>query len=576
MKKLLHLLIEPLRKIIDFRGRSTRTEYFVGLIGTYIIGLIIIFGILVLGNIILKPDLYEGFVSGATLIFMIPYLLVAISLTSRRLHDANLSAGYMGLYFLGAYFFTYAKKLNEPVLFLFVAFAIVSYLSMLKLLLIPSFSGKNFKFSPKKTIKKIPINYRFWIFPTLMLVLLVTVSYIFINNKEVASLTSAYLIVFFIAIFPFYYYIQKSNGFIGGYKRAAPPLILLIIIFSSGLTQDTKPEISSSTISSIKNYLNRVDKLVSDFEIEPKEDKKKYLSDDETYKYVLNFSNKWLDYDEELSNNASKAEEFINDGIFEPATLINKKKIPKIIAQYENLYAVYKSYLLEYEKVWMENLSLAKERIRPDIWRKYNTKTQRNIKSFKKHLTSRIKVYEMQKDFFIFMEGSINNYDLYIDNDGLIIMPDVVLKEFNEKLNLISAAEEQAEIDRYEYIKLVKSLTEKYIDPNDKSQATKQIEKKSVKPYVLIIAEVFASNRKYPAEAELKRLEGEVKLKVTIDELGKILAYKIVESSGHKELDNAAISSIKKSNPLPQPPKDFMGENNSVDLVVPFNFTLNK
>jgi protein TonB len=61
--------------------------------------------------------------------------------------------------------------------------------------------------------------------------------------------------------------------------------------------------------------------------------------------------------------------------------------------------------------------------------------------------------------------------------------------------------------------------------------------------------------KRYPYEARLNHWQGNVVVRVVIDEHGDLLEVTIATSSGHEALDRAAMEVIKRSCPLalPQP-----------------------
>lgn len=58
----------------------------------------------------------------------------------------------------------------------------------------------------------------------------------------------------------------------------------------------------------------------------------------------------------------------------------------------------------------------------------------------------------------------------------------------------------------------------------------------------------------YPDIARQKKLTGEVKLSFKIKPDGSLEYVKILQSSGHEQLDHAALQTIKRATPLPYYP----------------------
>ncbi len=60
----------------------------------------------------------------------------------------------------------------------------------------------------------------------------------------------------------------------------------------------------------------------------------------------------------------------------------------------------------------------------------------------------------------------------------------------------------------------------------------------------------FYGNRYYPDAAKVQRLAGEVRLMVILNKSGGIRAIRLIESSGHSLLDEAARTSVRKAAPF--------------------------
>lgn len=55
-------------------------------------------------------------------------------------------------------------------------------------------------------------------------------------------------------------------------------------------------------------------------------------------------------------------------------------------------------------------------------------------------------------------------------------------------------------------------------------------------------------NQRYPKVAETRGIQGDVKLEISIDDVGNVTDVAVVESSGNSALDDAAIAAVKRSN----------------------------
>lgn len=60
-----------------------------------------------------------------------------------------------------------------------------------------------------------------------------------------------------------------------------------------------------------------------------------------------------------------------------------------------------------------------------------------------------------------------------------------------------------------------------------------------------------AQHRFYPQEAAAQGIEGEVRLRLTLDAAGRLVDVQIAASSGHAELDQAALRAARALSPLP-------------------------
>lgn len=90
--------------------------------------------------------------------------------------------------------------------------------------------------------------------------------------------------------------------------------------------------------------------------------------------------------------------------------------------------------------------------------------------------------------------------------------------------------------------------------------------------YENILAAWLAKHKRYPSHALRRRMTGTALLSVTINAEGKLLNYQINDSTGHEILDDAVIAMLKRAEPLPEIPAEFM--RNSYDFRVPVSFEL--
>ena len=81
-------------------------------------------------------------------------------------------------------------------------------------------------------------------------------------------------------------------------------------------------------------------------------------------------------------------------------------------------------------------------------------------------------------------------------------------------------------------------------------------------------------HKRYPADAQHKRQEGISYVAFTMSRDGRVLAVRIVRSSGVASLDQEGLDLLARAQPLPPLPSDQPGE--SLDLVVPIQFFLKR
>lgn len=76
--------------------------------------------------------------------------------------------------------------------------------------------------------------------------------------------------------------------------------------------------------------------------------------------------------------------------------------------------------------------------------------------------------------------------------------------------------------------------------------------------------------QKYPKIAEMRGIEGDVKLEIKIDAQGNVTDVKVIEGSGSEALDNAAIESAKRANLKQHLQEILRGRLDSVTVTVSF------
>lgn len=90
--------------------------------------------------------------------------------------------------------------------------------------------------------------------------------------------------------------------------------------------------------------------------------------------------------------------------------------------------------------------------------------------------------------------------------------------------------------------------------------------------YMSVLQAWLEKHKEYPRSARLRRIEGAVLLYFSIDRDGRLLAYRIERSSGHRMLDTETIAMINRAQPLPPIPNDM--SRDKLEVVVPVQFSL--
>lgn len=80
-------------------------------------------------------------------------------------------------------------------------------------------------------------------------------------------------------------------------------------------------------------------------------------------------------------------------------------------------------------------------------------------------------------------------------------------------------------------------------------------------------------HKRFPAQAQSRRLRGTVLVGFSLDRSGMVLTQAVNTSSGHASLDAAALDMLDRAQPLPAPPPEIIGT--VLQLTVPVRFFLN-
>lgn len=96
--------------------------------------------------------------------------------------------------------------------------------------------------------------------------------------------------------------------------------------------------------------------------------------------------------------------------------------------------------------------------------------------------------------------------------------------------------------------------------------------KAAVEAWQRSVVLMISAAKTYPASARKARHEGQVIVSFTMDRNGTVLSQNLRKSSGHADLDTAALSVLETLRHLPPPPKAIAG--GTINLAVPFNYSL--
>ena len=90
--------------------------------------------------------------------------------------------------------------------------------------------------------------------------------------------------------------------------------------------------------------------------------------------------------------------------------------------------------------------------------------------------------------------------------------------------------------------------------------------------YYAKLAAWLNKHKRYPRRAKLRRQQGIVKVRFTIDRNGRVLANTIVNGSGHRLLDKEVQAMLKRASPMPPIPKELRLAK--LTITVPVSFKL--
>ncbi len=80
----------------------------------------------------------------------------------------------------------------------------------------------------------------------------------------------------------------------------------------------------------------------------------------------------------------------------------------------------------------------------------------------------------------------------------------------------------------------------------------------------------FNRHKRYPSERESKAAE--ITVTFELDRMGHVLSASIVKGSGDPVFDQAALSMLRRSDPVPRPPP--LVADQGLSFTLPVNFTV--
>jgi protein TonB len=79
-------------------------------------------------------------------------------------------------------------------------------------------------------------------------------------------------------------------------------------------------------------------------------------------------------------------------------------------------------------------------------------------------------------------------------------------------------------------------------------------------------------NRNYPAEAKSRRITGSLRLLVAVRADGGVTEIRVLQSSGHGVLDNAAVRIVRLSSPFPPFPPELRERHDLIEVIRTWQF----
>jgi len=193
------------------------------------------------------------------------------------------------------------------------------------------------------------------------------------------------------------------------------------------------------------------------------------------------------------------------------------------------------------------------------------------VKSKKSSSTNNKKSFSSRKNE---IEDTIISSDKKIKKDtGPIIEKQQEISKDKKQSNLktIDTSEVLAQISKFNYTNETEDFTKNQRIKSISSKTTDYIYRLYFEAWRQKVEQIGAMN--YPKEASEMGMFGSLRLTVVIDSEGMIRKLNINKSSGHKELDEAAMNIVKLGEPYARFPAKILKEVDLISITRKWKFT---
>lgn len=157
----------------------------------------------------------------------------------------------------------------------------------------------------------------------------------------------------------------------------------------------------------------------------------------------------------------------------------------------------------------------------------------------------------------------------------LVLMPDVVPAVIEQKESLSGPHAKKAEEPPEIFSEADAVQTEPVSSRNAAQQAQpyRDTAKGGILPYTYRerLMRHIERYKYYPAVARRQGLEGQAIVAFQIDRQGAVGTVRVVKTSGHHLLDHAALVTLQRASPLPEPPETFSSQDLAFRLPVQYS-----